>query len=166
MKWLLVVCLLLSQDKKTPDKPLQGLAARCGTEIPWLDSMTDALAKAKKEKKPVAWWVPTLEGSPMDRKVVLENYMLAGPFMMPGVVELVRERFVPLKLVGDPAFHKTYGVDLLEFIEPGLVFLDGDGKLIHKADRITTFSEEWFTHLLRGVLKKAGAEVEEKKSEL
>jgi hypothetical protein len=166
MKVLLVLALLLAQDKKTPDKPLQGVAAQCGTEIPWLESMADALAKAKETKRPVAWWVPTVEGSPMDRKKVLAKYMLSGPFMMPGVVELLRDRFVPLRLVGDPAFHKKYGVQVLEFIEPGLVFLDGEGKLIHKVDRITMFSEEWFVHLLREVLKKTGAEVEEKKIEL
>jgi hypothetical protein len=168
MKLLAAALLLLAQQeaKKTPDKPLQGLAAKCGTEIPWLTSMTEAVKKAKETKRPIAWWVPTVEGSPMDRKLVLEKYMLSGPFMMPGVVELLRERFVPLRLKGDPAFHKAYGIDLLEFIEPGLVFLDGDTKLIHKVDRITTFSEEWFTHLLRGVLKKTGQEVEEKKVEL
>ncbi|HXX92407.1 MAG TPA: hypothetical protein VEN81_02160, partial [Planctomycetota bacterium] len=125
---------------------------------------TDALARAKASKRPVAWWVPSLEGSPMDRKLVLEKYMLSGPWMMPGVVELLRDRFVPLRLVGDPAFHKAYGIQLLEFIEPGLVFLDGDGKLIHRVDRITMFSEEWFIHLLREVLKKAGQEAPESPS--
>src|SRR5262249_31840014 len=58
------------------------------------------------------------------------------------------------------AFHKIYGVDLLEFIEPGLIFLDGEGKLIHKVDRITTFSEEWFVHLLHQVLVKCTGAVE------
>ncbi|HLF93147.1 MAG TPA: hypothetical protein VJB14_06785 [Planctomycetota bacterium] len=162
----LTLVLLAAQDKKTPDKPLQGIAAKCGTEIPWLTSMTDATVKARATKRPIAWWVPTLEGTPMDRKLVLERYMLAGPFMMPGVVELLRDRFVPLRLAGDPGFHKAYGVELLEFIEPGLVFLDGDGKLIHKVDRISTFNEEWFVQLLRGVLKKSGAEAGEKPVEL
>jgi hypothetical protein len=166
MKWLLVACLLVPQDRKTPDKPFQGLAAKCGTEIPWLASMTDAQTKARETKKPIAWWVPTVEGSPMDRKRVIEKYMLAGPFMMPGVVELLNEHFIPLRLAGDPGFHKAYGIDLIDFIEPGLVFLDGQGKLIHKVDRITTLSEEWFTNLLRGVLKKTGKEVEGKKVEL
>ena len=166
MTWIALALLLAAQDKKTPDKPLQGIAAKCGSEVPWLDSMTDALAKAKEAKRPVAWWVPTVEGSPMDRKKVLEKYMLSGPFMMPGVVELLRDRFVPLRLAGHPEFHKKYGVQVLEFIEPGLVFLDGEGKLVHKVDRITMFSEEWFVHLLREVLKKTGAEVEDKPVEL
>jgi hypothetical protein len=163
MMILTTLLLLLAQDKKTPDKPLQGEAAKCGTEIPWLTSMTDAQAKAKELKRPIAWWVPKVEGSPMDRKLVLEKYMLSGPFMMPGVVELLRDRFVPLRLDGDPSFHKMYGVEVLEFIEPGLIFLDGRGTLIHKVDRITTFSEEWFVHLLREVLWKTGQETEKKK---
>jgi hypothetical protein len=147
VKTLLLLALLPMQEKKTPDKPLQGLAARCGTEIPWLTSMSEAIARA-------------------NRKLVLEKYMLSGPWMMPGVVELLRERFVPLRLPGDPAFHKAYGIQLLEFIEPGLVFLDADGKLIHRVDRMTMFSEEWLTHLLRGVLRKAGLEAPEGTPEL
>ena len=47
MKFLIILGLLLAQDKKTPDNPLQGPAAKCGTEIPWLTSMTDAIARAK-----------------------------------------------------------------------------------------------------------------------
>jgi len=163
---VLACALLLLLQQKTPDKELQGLAAKCGSEIPWLTSLNDAHQQSKASGKPIAWWVTTLDGSPMDRKLVIEKYMLSGPFMMPGVVELLAQNFVPLRLEGDPNLHKEFGLKTMDFIEPGFVFLGPDLKVIHRVDRLTTFSEEWLVHLLRGVLKKAGREVEEKKVEL
>jgi hypothetical protein len=158
--------LILLLQQKTPDKELQGAAAKCGSEIPWLTSLNEAHQQSKATGKPVAWWVTRIEDSPMDRKLVLEKYMLAGPFMMPGVVELVTEKFIPLRLAGTPGVHKEFGLAVGDFIEPGFVFLGPDLKVIHRVDRLTTFSEEWLVHLLRGVLRKAGREVEEKKVEL
>src|SRR5262249_2533483 len=145
---------------------LSGLAAKCGSEIPWLDSLTDAQKASKSSGKPIAWWVTRIESSPMDRKLVLEKYMLSGPFMMPGVIDLLARDFIPLRLPGDPAIHKEFGIRIGDFIEPGLVFLGPDLKVIHRVDRMTTFSEEWLVHLLNGVLRKAGRDVEEKKVEL
>jgi hypothetical protein len=166
MQGMTLVLLLALAQEKTPDKPFQGLAAKCGSEIPWVTSITDAQKLSKSSGKPILWLVARVEGSPMDRKPVLEKYMLSGPFMMPGVVELVSESFVPLRLEANPAMHKEFGIAVGEFIEPGFVFLGSDLKVIHRVDRLTTFSEEWLVHLLRGVLKKAGREVEEKKVEL
>jgi hypothetical protein len=155
---------LLAQQK-TPDRDLQGLAAKCGTEIPWLESLTDAQKQSKATGKPIAWWVTRIEGSPMDRKLVLEKYMLAGPFMMPGVIERLSRDFIPLRLPGTPEVHKEFGLKIGDFIEPGMVFLGPDLKVIHRIDRMTTFNEEWLVHLLVGVLRKAGREVEETKVE-
>jgi len=153
---LLAVLLgaLLSQQK-TPDTEFKGLAAKCGSEIPWLESLTEAQKESKASGKPIAWWVTKVEGSPMDRKTVLEKYMLSGPFMMPGVIELMSKEFVPLRLSGLPAIHAEFGIRIADFIEPGIVFLGPDLKVIHRVDRMTTFSEDWLVHLLRGVLKKA-----------
>jgi hypothetical protein len=102
----------------------------------------------------------------MDRKLVLEKYWLAGPFMMPGVVELMSQKFIPLRLPGTPGVHKEFGLAVGDFIEPGLVFLGPDLKVIHRVDRVTTYQEDWFVHLLQGVLRKAGREVGERKVEL
>jgi hypothetical protein len=159
-----LLAALLAQQK-TPDRELQGLAAKCGSEIPWLDSITEAQKASKSSGKPIAWWVTRVVDSPMDRKVVLEKYMLSGPFMMPGVIDLMSREFVPLRLPGDPSIHKEFGIRVGDFIEPGFVFLGPDLKVIHRVDRLTTFQEEWLVHLLRGVLKKAGREVPEAKAE-
>src|SRR5215470_8916334 len=163
MQGLAIALILALAQQKTPDKEFQGLAAKCGSEIPWVTSITEAQKLSKSTGKPIFWAVSKVDGSPMDRKLVLEKYMLSGPFMMPGVVELVTEKFVPLRLEANPILHKEYGIAVGDFIEPGFVFLGADLKVIHRVDRLTTYSEEWLVHLLRGVLKKAGREVEEAK---
>src|SRR5436190_3463694 len=166
MQALTVALLLALTQAKTPDKEFTGLAAKCGSEVPWVTSLTEAQKLSKSTGKPILWSVSRIEGSPMDRKLVLEKYMLSGPFMMPGVVELVTEKFVPLRLEAAPAIHKEFGIAIGDFIEPGFIFLGSDLKVLHRVDRLTTFSEDWLLHLFRGVLKKAGHEVEEKKVEL
>lgn len=166
MPILAAVLALLAAQQKTPDADFKGPAAKCGSEIPWIESITDAQKASKASGKPIAWWVTRIVDSPMDRKVVLEKYMLSGPFMMPGVIELMDKEFVPLRLPGNPAIHKEFGLKVGDFIEPGFVFLDSELKVIHRVDRFTTMNEEWLVHLLRGVLKKAGRGVEETKVEL
>src|SRR5689334_11171478 len=100
MPWIALLVGTLLAQQKTPDRELQGLAAKCGSEIPWVESLTDAQKASKDTGKPIAWWVSRVESSPMDRKTVLEKYMLSGPFMMPGVVELMSKDFIPLRLPG------------------------------------------------------------------
>jgi hypothetical protein len=79
---------------------------------------------------------------------------------------MVTEKFVPLRLEGEPTLHKKdFGIAVGDFIEPGFVFLGPDLKVIHRVDRLSTFSEEWLLHLFQGVLRKAGRTVEEKKVE-
>lgn len=161
-----LVLILAFTQQKTPDREMKGDAAKCGSEIPWVTSLNDAHRQSKATGKPIAWWVTRIEDSPMDRKLVLEKYMLAGPFMMPGVIDLMSTQFIPLRLAGTPGVHKEFGLAVGDFIEPGFVFLGPDLKVIHRVDRLTTYHEEWLVHLLRGVLKKAGREVEERKVEL
>ena len=110
MHALAAILLLLFTQQKTPDKELKGDAAKCGTEIPWLTSLTEAQKQSKATGKPIAWWVTRIEDSPMDRKLVIEKYMLAGPFMMPGVIEMVTKNFIPLRLAGTPGVHKDFGL--------------------------------------------------------
>src|SRR5678816_2590491 len=106
MTSLLFALAALLAQAKAPDREPQGLAAKCGTEIPWLESLTEAQKQSKATGKPIAWWVTRIEGSPMDRKLVLEKYMLSGPFMMLGVVEFLSRDFIPLRLPGTPEIHK------------------------------------------------------------
>jgi hypothetical protein len=157
------VLVLLLLQAKTPDTPLKGPAAKCGSEIPWTHTLEGAKTLSKQSGKPICWWVPTLAGSRMDRVQVLENYMLAGPWMMPRVVELMKGQFVALRLEAEPAHREAFGLRPLDVVEPALLFLDADGRVLHRVDRITTFHEDWFVHLLRGVLAKAGTPAPEEK---
>jgi len=66
----------------------------------------------------------------------------------------VTRRFVPLRMTGKGDLAKQCAIRTLDFVEPGLVFLTPDLKMVHKVDRLSTFNEEWFVALLRGVLAK------------
>ncbi len=148
--------LIALAQADAPDKELQGIAARCGSEIPWAESLEAARKLSRDSGKPIAWWIPTVHRSPMDRKLVIEKYMLAGPFMMPRVVNLLSREFIPLWQKVPRTETRRFDLEPPGFVEPGALFLTHDLKVLHKVDGISTFSEEWFVHLLAGVLKKAG----------
>lgn len=152
---LALALALLAQDRP-PDRPFEGPAALCGSEIPWAGSLEEARERARRTGRPIAWWVPFIEGSPMDRKLVLEKYLQAGPFMMPRVVAALSDHFVPLRLPAAREHRRTFGLEPLSFIEPGLVLLDAEGKVLHRVQALTTFSEDWLVALLGAVLEKAG----------
>lgn len=127
---------------------------RCGSEIPWKRSIEEASVEARTSGRPILWYVPTVDGTAMDRKDVVEDCMRCGPWMMRDVVSIVTRRFIPVQAPARGATAKKLGLERLVFIEPGLVFLDAELKPIHKVDRLSTFSEEWFVHLFRQVLAK------------
>ncbi len=126
-------------------------------QIDWKTTVDDAVAEAKSSKRPILWYVHTVKGTAMDRKDVVDDYAKAGPWMMPDVVDLVRRRFVPLRMAASGELAKSCGIARLEFIEPGLVVLTDELKMVHKLDRWSTFQEDWVVDLLRGVLAKCGA---------
>ncbi|HLY73417.1 MAG TPA: hypothetical protein VKU80_04795, partial [Planctomycetota bacterium] len=115
MPLLAVLLSSLLSQQKTADSAFAGAAAKCGSEIPWMESLTQAQKESKASGRPIAWWVTQVEGSPMDRKIVLEKYMLSGPFMMPGVIDLMSRDFIPLRLSGLPAIHKEFGIGIIDF---------------------------------------------------
>lgn len=129
-------------------------ARKCGSEVDWETSLDDALRRAAKEGKPVCWYVHTVAGTKMDRKAVVDNYMMMGPFMAPDVIDVLNRRFVPLRAGAERDAAKKYGIRPLDFIEPGLVFLHASGKLLHRMDRLYTYNEEWFVDQLFLVLKE------------
>lgn len=149
----MTLLLLLLLQAKSPDLPLQGPAGKCGTEIPWITGRNEALSVAKKSGKPVLWWVTSVPRSPMDRKLVLHKYMLAGPWMMPDIVFLASRSFVPLRAASDG----KYGIERFAFIEPGFVILDSRGKVLGKMDRISTFQEDHLRDFLLSFLRKKPA---------
>lgn len=122
--------------------------------------LEQALQRARSEGKPVLWYVfrivetKNLRGHQMYRAPVLDVYMRQVVFADPDVAGIVAARFVPLRLACDEKLAGRFGLRPLDVIEPMLVFLDGDGKVIHVVQRIRTFHAGWTAALLRRVLEK------------
>ena len=73
------------------------LAARAGTAVSWRQDLQAAQKESKKTGKPVFWYVPTLRGSPMDRKREIDRYMMAGPFCWPRLISLLNQHYIPVR---------------------------------------------------------------------
>lgn len=154
MTTLLVLLALLqrgSEDKSLPDFG----------EIQWLADEDDAVEKAEEQKKPILWYPASpdgkqaVAGAQMDRKIVLDNYMRAGPWFAKDVVDLINRKFVPLRVKASGSWARDLGVKVLDFCEPGFVVFTHDNKVLLRVDRLTTFSEDWLLRILR---KTAGEE--------
>ncbi|MFY9342154.1 MAG: hypothetical protein WAT39_06685 [Planctomycetota bacterium] len=120
-----------------------------------------ACAEAKQRGTLVAWYVhriqeKTLRGNQMYRAPVLDVYMRQVVFGDPDVAELLTHAFVPLRMVMDQALSDRYQLKPLAFVEPAVVFLDGDGKVVHFVERVRTFHGPWFADLCVRVLEHAG----------
>lgn len=141
-------------QKKIREKPSEATLA-CGSEIRWQDSIAGARALLLEAgiEKPVFWYVPTVQGSPMDRKPEVDLYMMAGPFASEEVATLLKRKFVSVKEVASGEWQEKYGLKPMSFIEPGFLVLAPDGTEILKIDRITTLSAEWFVWQLRSALR-------------
>src|SRR5580765_5874504 len=79
------------------------LADRCGSQIPWTSTAEEAAARAKADRKLILWYVHTVENTAMDRKDLIDDYMKMGPWSMPDVVELVKRKFIALRMPGKGA---------------------------------------------------------------
>lgn len=120
------------------------LAAKAGMQVQWRDSVDAALTEAAESGRPVFWYVPTIAGSFMDRKTELDRYMMAGPFSWPRTIELLNEHYVPVRQPANKALNARYGIERIEFIEPGYLVLTPEGEETARLDRITTFHPRWF----------------------
>lgn len=120
----------------------------------------EALAKAKSTSKPVLWYVPrivenkNLHGQQMYRAPVLDLYMRQVIFCDPDVAGIVASRFVPLRLNCDDTLAARFLLRPLEVVEPMVVVLDGDGRVLHKVQRMRTFCAHWFANWLRHALQR------------
>ena len=130
------------------------LADKCGSEVEWRASLAEAAADARKLKRPILWYVPETEGTTMDRKKLVDDYMMCGVWMMPGVIEMANERFVPVKAVARGKEAGEWGIERIKFFEPGIVILSHDFKPMHVLDGIWTQNEAWMIHMLHEAVNK------------
>ena len=120
------------------------LAQSVGSGVEWRTDLSTAIEDAKKSKKPIFWYVHTLEGSFMDRQPEVDRYMMGGPFSWPAMVQLLNEDYIPLRLAADRKLCKKYDLAPVQFIEPGILVLSSSGKEQSRLDRITTMHPGWF----------------------
>ena len=80
-------------------KPPGEQAARAGQGVQWREDLEAAMAESKQGGKPVFWYVPSVRRSPMDRKPVIDRYMMGGPFSWPAAIVLLNQHFVPVREV-------------------------------------------------------------------
>ena len=147
-----------NSSRKIRVKPSK-TAAKIGTAIKWEKSFADAKPKSEKTNKPIFWYVPTLRGTFMDRKPVIDRYMLAGPFSWPVNIDTINHNFIPFRGAPTRAQQKDYELVPFKFVEPGFVVLKPDGSVKHKVDQITTMSTEWMT----AQFKKLGCDIQQER---
>ena len=118
-----------------------------------------ACARAKSEGKLVLWYVHRIEekklgGRQMYRAPVLDIYMQQVVFADADVASMAGEAFVPVRCMLDETLAQRFHLRPLEFVEPAVVFLDGDGKVVHFVERIRTFQAQWFADLMARILEQ------------
>lgn len=178
--WSVLTVSVLAQDEAAPADRPPAATLRLAEDIPWCTDGMDfrererpakapdvdrtalldgAIAEAKQQQKLVLWHVyriqeKKLRGAQMYRAPVLDVYMRQVLFEDPDVAELVTNAFVPVRCTMDQALSDRFGLTPLAFVEPAVVFLDGDGKLVHFVERVRTFHGQWFGDLCVRVLDR------------
>ncbi|MSR47104.1 MAG: hypothetical protein EXS13_08570 [Planctomycetes bacterium] len=112
----------------------------------------EALSRAQAEQRMVLWHVWRFEGGQMYRAPLLDDYMDQLLWSDPDLVALVRDNFVPLRTRLSKEVGKEFGLVAWESLEPALVFLAPNGKVVHVIDHIRTFDPRWFAAVLGRVL--------------
>lgn len=126
-------------------------SGKCGSAVQWRESVDAAIQESATSDKPVFWYVPTIRGSFMDRKPVIDQYMMAGPFSWPSIVGLLNDHFVPVKAVARDGLQRRFEhLKRYEFVEPGFVILNPDGTVKTTIDQLTTLDPYWMSSLIAG----------------
>ncbi|MBL8841894.1 MAG: hypothetical protein JNL90_10245 [Planctomycetes bacterium] len=112
----------------------------------------EALSRAQAEGKLVLWHVWRLEGGQMYRAPLLDDYMDQCLWSDPELVALVNANFVPLRTRASREVGAEYGLVAWDQVEPALLFLSPQGKVVHAMDRLRTFDPRWFAEVLKRVL--------------
>lgn len=112
----------------------------------------EALSRARQEQRLVLWHVWRIEGGQMYRAPLLDDYMDQLLWSDPELAALVKENFVPLRTRLSRKVGVEFGVTAWEQVEPALLFLDPDGKVVHQLSHLRTFDPRWYAEVFRRVL--------------
>ncbi len=142
------------------DEPLRKLAAKCGTDIPWITiqgSASATLDEAKKQaadkKRLILWYVFRIPGAHIQRYGLLDRYMNSGPFSDADVADLIRRKFIPLRLTAAQV-GTAFGLKALDVMEPAIVLMRPDGSIAHRLERLRSMNAEYILETLRLTLEK------------
>ncbi len=169
----LLLCLpALSQDDN-PDDPqepdpgkdaLTQLAKKAGREIKWRKELEATLAEAKESGRLVFCYVFDRDQSQRFGNAFKDRFVMAGPLNDIDLVWTINRRFIPLRLYLDKpscefikvplADGKERNLFLSDVVIPGFLFLDHNGRVVYKFDRIASASTELFFYACHNVLDK------------
>jgi hypothetical protein len=149
------------------------LARNCDSEIPWItdgveledgtprfpdapanDLLEKAKSVARAKNRLVLWYCPRVAGTHMARAALLDTYARVVCFTDPAVVDLLRAKFVPLRMVCDAKTAAALNLRAPGFLEPGFVVLTPDGKVVQTLDRLRVFNADWLRARLVEILRQ------------
>lgn len=143
----LVAAPIAGQRRTRRPRPTP-VASRAGSQLPWQRDLDQALAEARRTRREIFWYVPTVPRSPMDRQKAIDLFMKAGFFSDPDLCGLLRQ-FVLLAKKPSRKEATEYDLRPFRFIEPGFLILDQEGAVLGRAHSITTFSPAWLARRLQ-----------------
>lgn len=120
------------------------------------ETLDACLREAAEKKRLVFWYVPWVLGSPSFFPHWVDDGMMAGPLSDPDVAGVLNSRFVSLKMPANAPLQKQYGLTPLDFLDPGILILSSEGKVLHKMNRMTTFSADHLLFVLQSLLEAHG----------
>ena len=151
----LLVCLTSSlqgqvanSTKKIRVKP-NSASQKIGSAVNWQPDFDTAVAQSKQTGKPLFWYVPTLPDTFMDRKAVIDRYMLAGPFSWPAIIDALNKNAICLRSPPTKQQQRKFELQRYKFVEPGFVVLNPEGKKSSQVDKLTTLHPVWLNHLIQ-----------------
>jgi hypothetical protein len=175
---LFVPALFVVPPEALPqERPEAALYRKCDSEIPWISDgieLKDNLVGGRPPQEPpvdraalldrarklaaeknrlILWYCFRVPGTHMYRARLLDQYMKVAIFTDPSVVDLIKARFVPLRMAADDKTGFTRGIRAFDYVEPGLVVMTPDGKVVHGINRIRTFNPSWVRAALVAVLR-------------
>jgi hypothetical protein len=137
------------------------------TTLPWLNDPAAALEKARAEKRLV---LACVRGAfKADAENLAEQLLMAIVFANPAIVDLVKHRFIPLRVWYPPSTYtnrrdlgardplRPLGTDATTVKAPALTVSTPRGKLIARLESIGTFDPELTYRFLQHALAKAPA---------
>jgi hypothetical protein len=167
MTALLLLLLALQESPETE------LLKKIDADIPWISDGTllvdaeqlghgpkkykadraalleEAKKQATEKNRLILWYCPRVPGTHMNRAEVLDGYIKSVFFTDPGLVDLVKAKFVPLRMCCDRDTSSETGIKKFSFVEPGFILMAPDGTIVHTIDRLRTYNADWMRSTTR-----------------